>query len=74
MTNGKLILIMVVMPFITALTLGGGAAWLTGDFRLVGLVGLAAAIFGGALMGYFHWRAKLRQRILEDARSERRAA
>ena len=74
MTNGKLILIMVVMPFLTALIVGGGGVWLTGDFRVFGLVGLAAAIVGAGLMGYFHWRTKLRQRILEDARSGRRAA
>ena len=35
---------------------------------------LAAAIVGGALMGYFEWRARLRRRTLEDGRSERRAA
>lgn len=74
MTNGKLILIMAVMPFLTALTLGSAAVWLTGDLRLFGLVGLVAAIVGGALVGFFNWRARLRQRMLEDARSDRRAA
>ena len=74
MTNRKLFLLMVAMPFLTALTLGVGAAWLSGDVRMFGLVGLAAAIVGGALMGYFEWRARLRRRTLEDVRSERRAA
>jgi hypothetical protein len=31
MTSGKLFLIMVAMPFLTAVTLGGGAAWLSID-------------------------------------------
>ena len=48
MTNRKLFLLMVAMPFLTALTLGVGAAWLSGDVRMFGLVGLAAAIVGGA--------------------------
>ena len=74
MTNRKLFLIMVAMPFLTALTLGVGVAWLSGDARMFGLVGLAAAIVGGALMGYFELRARLRRRMLEDVRSERRAA
>ena len=55
MTNGQLFLIMVVMPFFTALTVGVGTAWLTGDVRMFGVVGLIAAIVGGALMGYFEW-------------------
>ena len=74
MSMRKLVLIMVVMPFSTAVTVGGGAAWLTGDARMFGLVGLCAAFVGGALMGYFQWRARLRRRMLENARSERRAA
>ena len=74
MSTGKLFLIMVAMPFLTALTLGVGAAWLSGDARMFGVVGLAAAIVGGVLMVYFEWRARLRRRMLEDVSRERRAA
>ena len=74
MTSRKLFVIMVAMPFLTALTLGAGAAWLSGDIRMIGVVGLAAAIVGGALMGYFEWRVRLRRKVLEDVRSDRRAA
>jgi hypothetical protein len=74
MTSRKLFVIMVVMPFLTALTLGGAAAWLSGDVRMIGLFGLVAAIVGGGLMGYFEWRVRLRRRMLEDVTSGRRAA
>lgn len=73
MTDRKLIVIMAVMPILTALTLGIGGAWLTGDARVLGLVGLAAAIVGAGLVGFFT-RAKLQRRILGDADDERRAA
>ena len=52
MTNGRLILVMVVMPVLTAVIIGGGAAWLIGDLRMIGLVGLVAACVGGVLIGY----------------------
>ena len=52
MTNSRLILVMVVMPVLTAVIIGGGAAWLSGDLRMIGLVGLVAACVGGVLMGY----------------------
>ena len=74
MTNSQLFLLMVGMPFFTALTVGVAAAWLTGDVRMFGVVGLIAAIVGGALMGYFEWRARLRKGVPEDAKSEPRAA
>jgi hypothetical protein len=48
--------------------------WLTGDLRMFGLVGLATAIIGAGLVGYFNWRAKCQRRILGEADSERRAA
>ena len=52
MTNGRLILVMVAMPVLTAVIIGGGAAWLIGDLRMIGLVGLVAACVGGVLIGY----------------------
>jgi uncharacterized membrane protein len=74
MTNTRLIVIMAVMPIVVALTVGLGGVWLTGDVRLVGLVGLAAAIVGAGLVGYFNWRARFRRRILDEADHERDAA
>jgi hypothetical protein len=74
MTDKGLILTMAVMPIFTALTVGVGGVWLTGDVRVFGLVGLIAAIFGAALVGYFNWRAEFRRRILGEADDERRAA
>lgn len=74
MTNRKVIVIMAVMPFFTALTVGIGGVWLTGDLRVFGLVGLAAAIAGAGLVAYLNWRAKLRRRISGDTENERRAA
>ena len=52
MTNRDLILLMVVMPFLAAAIVGGVAAWLTGDYRLVGAAGLAAATAGGAIVAH----------------------
>ena len=52
MTNARLILVMVVMPVLTAVIVGGGAAWLIGDLRLIGLVGLVAACVGGVVLGF----------------------
>ena len=54
MTTTGLIMAMAVMPIVVALTVGLGGAWLTGDVRVVGLVGLAAAIVGAGLVGYFN--------------------
>jgi hypothetical protein len=73
-TNARLILIMAVIPIMTALTVGIAGVWLTGDPRVFGLVGLGAAIVGAALVGYFSWRAKLRRRILGDGEEEQRRA
>lgn len=56
MTNGTLILLLAVGPFAAAVMIGGGLAWLTGDLRVVGLVGLAAAIVGAGLTGYYQNR------------------
>ena len=50
MTNRRLILLMVVMPFLAAAIIGGTAVWFTGDLRLIGLAGLVAAVAGGALV------------------------
>ena len=52
MTNAMLILVMVVMPVLTAVIVGGVAAWLIGDLRMIGLVGLATACMGGVIVGY----------------------
>lgn len=72
MTDRNLIVIMAVMPILTALAVGTGGVWLTGDLRVFGLVGLAAAIVGAGLVGYFNWRAKLQRRILGEAEVELR--
>lgn len=74
MTGRKLIVNMAVMLIIAALTVGTGGVWLTGDLRMFGLVGLAAATVGAGLVGYFNWRAQLQRRIFGDADDERRAA
>jgi hypothetical protein len=73
-TNTKLIVMMAVIPIVTALTMGIAGVWLRGDPRVFGLVGLGAAIVGAALVGYFNWRAKLRRRILNDGEDEQRRA
>jgi hypothetical protein len=72
-TPTGLIMTMVAMPILTALTLGIAGVWLTGDLRVMPLVGLAATIVGAALVGYFNWRARFQRRILEDANDERHA-
>jgi hypothetical protein len=56
MTNSRLILFLAVGPFAAAVIIGGVLAWLTGDLRVVGLVGLAAAIVGAGLTGYYENR------------------
>jgi len=48
--------------------------WLTGDWRAFGLVILSAVLIGTGLAGYFHWRTKLRRRILGEPDDYRRAA
>jgi hypothetical protein len=63
---------MAVFPIVTALTVGIAGLWLTGDPRVVGLVGLGAAILGATLVGYFKWRAKLRPPTLADGEEEQR--
>jgi hypothetical protein len=73
-TNTRLIVAMAVMPVVTALTAGIGGVWLTGEVRVFGLVLLAAAIVGAALVGYFNWRAKFQHQILGEADDERPAA
>lgn len=73
MTSTRLLVILAVMPIVAALTVIGGV-WLMGDLRTFGLVGLAAAIIGAGLVGYFNWRAKFQRRILGEADSERHAA
>jgi hypothetical protein len=73
-TNTRLIVTMAVMPVMTALTVGIGGVWLTGEVRVFGLVLLAAAIVGAGLVGYFHWRARFQRQILGEADDERRAA
>jgi hypothetical protein len=60
-TYTRLLVIMAVMPVVAALAVIGGV-WLTGDLRMVGLVGLATAIIGTAFVGYFNWRAKFQRR------------
>jgi hypothetical protein len=65
---------MAVMPVVTALTVGIGGVWLTGEVRVFGLVLLATAIVGVGLVGYFNWRANLRRRTLAETDDERRAA
>ncbi len=50
------------------------AMWLTGDWRAFGLVILSAVLIGTGLAGYFHWRTKLRRRILGEPDDYRRAA
>ena len=70
MTNTRLILTMAVMPIVVALTVGVGGVWLTGDVRVFGLVGLAAAIVGAGLVGYFNWRARFRRQIRDEADDE----
>ena len=74
MTNAKLILIMGVSPILTALTVGIAGAWLTGDLRVIGLVGLGAAIIGAGLVGSLNWRENPRRRILNDGEEEQRRA
>ncbi len=74
MTNTRLVVTMAVMPIVVALTVGLGRVWLTGDVRLVNSVGLAAAIVGAGLVGYFNWRARFRRRVLDGGRHERNAA
>ena len=54
MTNGKLILLLAAGPVATAVIIGGGGVWLTGDYRVVGLMGLVAASVGAALTGYYY--------------------
>jgi uncharacterized membrane protein len=73
-TNTRLIVTMAVMPMVIALTAGVGGVWLTGDVRVFGLVGLAAAIVGAGLVGYFNWRARFRRQMIDEADHERRAA
>jgi hypothetical protein len=73
-TNTRLIVTMAVMPVVTALTVGIGGVWLTGEVRVFGLVLLAAAIVGAGLVGYFNWRARFRRQILGESDDERRAA
>jgi hypothetical protein len=50
------------------------AMWMTGDWRAFGLVILSAGLIGAGLVGYFHWRDKLRRRILGESEDHRRAA
>jgi hypothetical protein len=53
-TNTGLIMTMAVMPIVVALTVGLGGVWLIGDVRVVGLAGMAAAVVGAGLVGYFN--------------------
>jgi hypothetical protein len=50
------------------------AMLMTGDWRAFGLVMLSAGVIGAGLVGYFHWRATLRRRILGEPDDDRRAA
>jgi hypothetical protein len=50
MTIRTLMLVMAVIPMLVAASIGGTAAWYTGDFRFIGFAGLIAAIGGGAVI------------------------
>jgi hypothetical protein len=56
MRNSRLVLFLAAGPLAAAVVIGGGLAWLAGDLRVVGLVGLAAAIVGAGLTGYYQSR------------------
>ena len=68
-----LIVTMVAMPILIAFTLGIAGVWLTGELLVLPLVGLSAAIVGGALVVYFNWRTTLRRWVIDEA-DERHAA
>jgi len=68
-----LIVTMVAMPILIAFTLGIAGVWLTGELLVLPLVGLSAAIVGGALVVYFNWRSTFQRWILHKADDERHA-
>jgi hypothetical protein len=70
----KLALALVLTGLPPVLAVAIVAMWMTGDWRAFGLVILAAGLIGTGLVGYFHWRARLRRRILGEPDDSRRAA
>ncbi len=70
----ELIVTMVAMPILIAFTLGIAGVWLTGELLVLPLVGLSAAIVGGALVVYFNWRKMFQRWILNEADDDRHAA
>jgi hypothetical protein len=73
-TNAKLIVIMGVSPVATAFTLGMAGAWLTGDLRVIGLTGLAAAIIAAAWVGIQLAREEAAPSSSRDSQEEQRRA
>jgi hypothetical protein len=65
-------LVFTGLPPVMAVAIVG--MWMTGDWRAFGLVILLAGLIGTGLVGYFHWRAKLRRGILVEPDDHRRAA
>jgi len=53
---------------------GVTAVWLTDEVRVFGLVMLPTVIVAGLLVVYFDWRAKLLNRIRDEAKQFRDAA
>jgi len=70
----ELALALVFTSVLPVMAVGIMAMWLTGDWRAFGLVILSAGLIGTGVVGYFHWRAKLRRRILSEPDDYRRAA
>ena len=70
----ELILALVFTGVVPVVGVGIVAMWLTGDWRAFGLVILSAGLIGTGLVGYLHWRAELRRRIMGERDDSRRAA
>ena len=69
-----LALVLAFVAMCVVLAAGAAAAWLTGDVRVFGLVGLPTAIVAALLVVYFDWREKLRRRMLDEPRNYQKAA
>jgi hypothetical protein len=50
------------------------AVRLTSDLRVVGFVIMGMGLIAAGLVAYFEWRARLRRRMLAEAKDHRRAA
>ena len=70
----EMILALVFTSVLPVMAVGIMAMWLTGDWRAFGLVILSAGLIGTGLVGYFHWRAKLRRQISGESDEHRPAA